>query len=99
MTVKADPAVLLASFRYGDLVRIGPAYSMETRSASICDEITGRIGTVLRVHARNGFPEVALIWGDHREYLPPDDDHDEHVSATRCEIIGTTSCVGGVEDV
>lgn len=35
--------------RVGDVVRVGPAYSMETRTRSIHDEATGLVGTVVRV--------------------------------------------------
>lgn len=44
----------------GDVVRVGPAYSMDTRSRSLVDEYTGTVATVVCL-GRNG--DVGLARG------------------------------------
>lgn len=68
----------------GDLVRVLPAYSMQTRSRSIHDEVTGAICTVVGLRPTG---DALLVRGDVRADLPDACEEDFAVHRDRCSTV------------
>lgn len=68
----------------GDLVRVLPAYSMETRSRSIHDEVTGTVCTVVGLRPTG---DALLVRGDVRAELPDACEADFAVHHGRCSSV------------